>query len=45
MAFLVALGNNPLLGFRLLLDAKVPGKADLGWTVRMCVCVFLGTHA
>ena len=37
MALLVALGNNPLLRFRRLPDVEVPGKADLGWKVRMCV--------
>ena len=37
MALLVALGNKPLLRFRRLPDVEVPGKADSGWTVRMCV--------
>lgn len=37
MALLVALGNKPLLRFQCLPDVEVPGKADSGWTVRMCV--------
>lgn len=39
MTFLVTPGNHPLPQFRLLPDVEVPGKADVGWIVTMCMCV------